>query len=107
MALKLDLYIRVLEYYQDCSNDAMEPRLRLERFPLPGAEGWGGAWERGRLGRSIVLGNCQCRGVLFACIWIKVGQGPTVLAIGADMGCLTFFLSFIFFSFLFLGDGSV
>ena len=39
----------------------------------------------------MVLGNFQCRGVLL--IWIRVGQGPTALAVGA--GCLDFFLSTI------------
>ena len=29
--------------------------------------------------------NIQCRGVL---IWIRVGQGPIALAVGADGGCL-------------------
>ena len=33
--------------------------------------------------------NLQCRGVLL--IWIKVGQGPIALAIGADEGCLDIF----------------
>ena len=35
---------------------------------------------------EMVLGNFQCQNVLQ--IWIIVGQGPTVLAIGADGGCL-------------------
>ena len=30
--------------------------------------------------------NFQCRSVLL--IWIRVGQGPTALAVGADGGCL-------------------
>ena len=33
--------------------------------------------------------NFQCRGVLL--IWIKVRQGPTVLAVGAGGGCLDIF----------------
>ena len=33
-------------------------------------------------------------------IWIKVGQGPTVLAIGAGGGCLDIFLSSIISLFL-------
>ena len=36
----------------------------------------------------------QCRGVLL--IWIRVGQGPTALAVGAGGGCLDIFLSSIF-----------
>ena len=35
--------------------------------------------------------NFQCRGVLL--IWIRVGQGPTTLAVGAGGVVLTFFLS--------------
>ena len=35
--------------------------------------------------------NFQCRGVLL--IWITVGQGPIVLAVGADGGCLEIFFS--------------
>ena len=29
----------------------------------------------------MILGNFQCRGVLL--IWLLVGQGPTVLSVGA------------------------
>ena len=43
--------------------------------------------------------NFQCRDVLL--IWIKVGQGPIALAVGACGGCLAFFflssLSSLFF----------
>ena len=51
--------------------------------------------------------NFQCRGVLL--IWIKVGQGPTALAVGAAGVVWTFFLSSIFsLSFsLSLGDGPI
>ena len=35
--------------------------------------------------------NFQCRGVLL--IWIRVGQGPTVLAVGAVVVVCTFSLS--------------
>ena len=31
--------------------------------------------------------------------WIKVGQGPTALAVGADRGCLAFFTLVYHFSF--------
>ena len=37
--------------------------------------------------------NFQCRSVLL--IWIIVGQGPTVLAVGAGGGCLDIFFSSI------------
>ena len=40
--------------------------------------------------------NFQCRGVLL--IWIRVGQGPTALAVGAGCGCSNIFslVSFLF-----------
>ena len=41
----------------------------------------------------MVLGKLQCRGVLL--VWIVVGQGPTVLAVGAGGVVLTFLLSSI------------
>ena len=42
--------------------------------------------------------NFQCRGVLL--VWMIVGQGPIVLAVGADGGCLDI-LSLIYpYSFL-------
>ena len=42
--------------------------------------------------------NFQCRGVLLN--WITVGQGPTVLAVGAGGGCLDIFTLIYPFSFL-------
>ena len=42
--------------------------------------------------------NFQCRGVLL--IWIMVGQGPTVLAVGAGGGCLDIFSLVYQFSLL-------
>ena len=42
--------------------------------------------------------NFQCRSVLF--IWIRVGQGPTVLAVGAGGGCLDTFSVVYQLSFL-------
>ena len=42
--------------------------------------------------------NFQCRGVLL--IWMRVGQGPTALAVGAGGGCLDFFSLVYHFSFL-------
>ena len=39
-----------------------------------------------------------CRGVLL--IWIRVGQGPTALAIGAGGGCVVIFSLVYHFSFL-------
>ena len=41
--------------------------------------------------------NFQCRGVLLN--RIRVGQGPTALAVGANGGCLDIFLSSIIFLF--------
>ena len=43
----------------------------------------------GRSGLEMVMGNFQCRGILQ--IWMIVGQGPVVLAVGADKGCLDIF----------------
>ena len=42
--------------------------------------------------------NFQWRGVLL--IWIRVGQRPTVLAVGAGVGSLDIFSLFYHFSFL-------
>ena len=42
--------------------------------------------------------NFQCRGVLL--IWIRIGQGPTTLAVGAGGGCLDIFSLVYYFSFL-------
>ena len=43
----------------------------------------------GWLGRAMVLGSFQCRGVLP--LWHMVGQGPAVLAAGAGrVGCFLF-----------------
>ena len=52
--------------------------------------------------------NFQCRGVLL--VWIRVGQGPTALAVGAGGGCLDIFyshLSFLFSFSLSLGDDPI
>ena len=53
-----------------------------------------GGWSRilspfksgGGCCRAMALGNFQCRGVLP--IWIIVGEGPTVLAVGAGKSYL-------------------
>ena len=42
--------------------------------------------------------NFQCRGVLL--ILIRIGQGPTALAVGAGGGCLDVFTLVYHFSFL-------
>ena len=51
--------------------------------------------------------NFQCRDVLL--IWIRVGQGPTALAVGAGGRCLNIFFSSIIFSsfYLSLGDDPI
>ena len=52
--------------------------------------------------------NFQCRGVLL--IWIRVGQGPTALAVGVGGGCLDIFSLVCHFSLTFslsLGDGPI
>ena len=48
---------------------------------------------------GTVLGIFQCLGVLL--FWIIVGQGPTVLAVGAGSGCLDIFLLPMIFFFPF------
>ena len=40
----------------------------------------------------------QCRGVLL--VWIRVGQGPSALVVGAGWGCLDIFSLVFRFSFL-------
>ena len=57
---------------------------------------WGGG------GKRVVRWSCvnsQCRGVLL--VWIRVGQGPAALAVGAGGGCLDILLSSVL-SLLFL-----
>ena len=44
-------------------------------------------------GDAMVLGKLLVPGVLL--IWIRAGQGPTALAVGAVGGCLDIFLSSI------------
>ena len=63
-------------------------------------------WRGGRVVRWSWV-NFQCRGVLF--VWIRVGQGPTALAVGAGGGCLDIFtLIYPFSSFSFsLGDDPI
>ena len=58
-----------------------------------------------RMGKCWV--NFHSRGVLL--ILIMVGQGPTVLAVGAGGSCLGIFslLSFLSSFFLSLGDGPI
>ena len=55
----------------------------------------------------MVLGKLPVPGVLL--IWIKVGQGPTALAVGAGGGSLDIFsrLSFLLSLSLSLGDGPI
>ena len=49
---------------------------------------------RGWLGRAMVLGSFQCRGVLL--LWHMVGHGPAVPAAGAGRGWFFFFVFFVF-----------
>ena len=58
----------------------------------------------GRVVRWVWV-NFQCRGVLL--IWIRVGRGPSVLAVGAGGGCLDVFSLIYHFSSLSLGDGPI
>ena len=45
-----------------------------------------------------MLGKLEYRGVLL--IWVKVGQGPIVLAVGVVGGCLDIYFLVYQFSFL-------
>ena len=59
-------------------------------------------------GGVIVLDKLLVRGVLL--IWIREGQGPTAIAVGAGGGCSDIFfsrLSFLFSFSLSLGDGPI
>ena len=50
----------------------------------------------------------QCRGVLL--VWMIVGQGPIVLAVGAGGGLFRYFFSYLSFLLSFslsLGDGPI
>ena len=50
--------------------------------------------KSGWLGRAMVLGSFQCRGILL--LWHMVGQGPTVLAAGAGWVGYVLLFYFIF-----------
>ena len=54
--------------------------------------------DKGWSGGAIVLGKLPVPGVLL--IWIRVGQGPIALAVGAGGGCLDIFSLVFHFSFL-------
>ena len=43
----------------------------------------------GRWGRATLLGNCHCWSVIP--IWITVGPGPAMHAVGADGDCFDSF----------------
>ena len=49
----------------------------------------------GWVGGAMVLGKFPVLGHPTVLILIILGQGPTMLAVGADEGCLNIFLSFI------------
>ena len=60
--------------------------------------------SEGRSGGAMVLGKLPVPGRR-PTIWITVGQGPTVLAVGADGVCLDIFT--LIYPFLFLPSLSV
>ena len=63
-----------------------EKRQTLEKFSSIQCS------KSGWLGRAMVLGSFQCRGVLI--LWHMVGQGLAMLAAGAGrMGCYLFIIS--------------
>ena len=53
-------------------------------------------WKRGWLGGAMVLGKLPVPGR--PAVWIRVGQGPTALAVGAGGGCLDIFTLIYHFS---------
>ena len=64
--------------------------------------------SRGWSGGAMVLGKLPVPG--HPTIWITVGQGPTVLVVGAGGGCLdifTFIYPFLFSFSLYLGDSPI
>ena len=69
-----------------------KPSFRLLDFNV------GLLYRRGWSGGAMVLGKLPVLGR--PTVWIIVGQGPTVLAIGAGEGCLDFFSLIYHFSFL-------
>ena len=76
----------------------------LGKLPVPGRPA---NLRGGRVVRWCWV-NFQFRGVLL--IWIRVGQGPSVLAVGAGRCGLDFFFSRLSFPFSFslsLGDGPI
>ena len=87
-----------------------ERRTHLHQLPTCNSLPPQGHYDKGdgRVVRGCWV-NFQCRGVLL--IWIRVGQGPTALAVGAGGGCLDIFsqarLSFLSSVSLSLGDGPI
>ena len=84
-----------LAFSRVCSRDN---RFAGQRLPI---ELLGLVYKDERGGGRVVRWcwvNFQCRGVLL--IWIRVGQGPTALAVGAGGGCLNIFTLVYHFSFL-------
>ena len=83
--------------------EEVESTLKSLTGKAAGSDSVGGGWV---VRRCWV--NFLCRGVLP--VWIIVGQGPIVLAIGAGGGCLDIFFSrlTLLFSFsLSLGEGPI
>ena len=75
-------------FWWDCADAQAHLNLRCSHMQYSG-----------RLGRAMVLGSFQCRGILL--LWHMVGQGPAVLAAGVGrVGCFfIFFISSVLFSF--------
>ena len=64
-----------------------------------GQSAWSSKYDiRGWSGSTMVLGKPPRPGVLL--IWIRVGHGPTALAVGAGGGCLDIFSPVYHFSLL-------
>ena len=85
-------YLAIKAYFADSNRGWSGGAMVLGKLPAPGRPGVG------RVVRWSWV-NFQCRGVLL--VWIRVGQGPTALAVGAGGVVWTFLLSSIL-SLLFL-----
>ena len=68
-------------HYDDVRGDVLRPKFLITFFSNPNKS----------TQYTVELVNLQCRGVLLN--WIRVGQGPTGLAVGTGWSCLDIFFS--------------
>ena len=81
----------------DSCYDCNPTALRKDKLAFLSAIGLNQVDGGGRVVRRCWV-NFQCWGIIL--IWIIVGQGPIVLAVGAGGGCLDIFSLIYHFSFL-------